>query len=207
MNWLGLYCETYDRTTLKKQGETCRAYYLAKIGNEASEKIYRQHIYTIPEIPKFSVPMFLPAHHKRMLQYANEYIAHNIHDKKDDLKLFTFEIMRDMINNFSNREFGSGTAIFETIELLNNISFSALSPSTYGSPEIRILYHKYRYLALWSCTYDALIDMSEYYTPEIKEDQKHCFISVFGPEELFPEKFKKTSSLPAGAYFIKGDFL
>ena len=164
MNFLELYCELYDKWILKQKADTCKKYYLAKIGNEASQKIYHQNLYDIPEVLGAFIPLFLPGHHKRMVQQANEYIYQNIQGDKNDIELFVFE-------------------------LLNKICESLLDSTIYtASP--RILYHQRRYLQLWSMTYDDLCKMSPSYTASDKKMIQSYFRDI--PPDPKPTERQET---------------
>ena len=109
--------------------------------------------------------------------------------------MFEYEVMREVLFIIVIDPYQKVTIPFNALQVLNRSCFDYLSQDRVGPIT---LFHKQRLFRLWSATYDKLMDMSEYYTPEIKEDQKHCFTNVFDLEELFPERFKKPSSLPVG---------
>lgn len=179
-----------------KEAVDTTPYYLAALGNEAAEKLYRSSVFSVMEVPHWDIPSSLPKFERDVMQRASEYLREINPIKTKDDKMFEYEVMREVLFIIVIDPYQKVTIPFNALQVLNRSCFDYLSQDRVGPIT---LFHKQRLFRLWSATYDNLMDMSELYTPENKEDQKHCFTNVFDLEELFPEKFKKTSDLPAGA--------
>ena len=116
------------------------------------------------------------------MQCASEYLREINPIKTKDDKMFEYEVMREVLFIIVIDPYEKVTIPFNALQVLNRSCFDYLSQDQ-ASPIT--LFHKQRLFRLWSDTYDKLMDMSELFTPENKENQKHCFTNIFEYKELF----------------------